>query len=302
MQVITETAIQRRKYWIEEIRKISVNFGNNSERLEKELSNEIKDKGTDALIDHLRLCGNMPESYGLNTTEEKQYSKYTDALLCETYKSLGFNSSVLKGRSDNGDVEAFTEDYDFVADAKAFRLSRTAKNQKDFKIQTMDKWKYGKQFAMVVCPIYHLPKKASQIYEQASSRNVCIFTYSHLAMLVSYSILDGKQKAEELIHKVFEVIPALNPSKNASQYWLAVNQTMLNFSKEIDGLWKLEKQAAVESIVAAKEEALTFLAEERKKIMCMSRAEAIRELIDNKIESRIRVINSVSDNGLLDIR
>ena len=127
-------------------------------------------------------------------------------------------------------------------------------------------------------------------------------SYSHLAMLVSYSILDGKQKAEELIHKVFEVIPALNPSKDASQYWLAVNKTMLNFSKEIDGLWKLEKQAAVESIVAAKEEALTFLAEERKKIMCMSREEAIRELIDSKIESRIRVINSVSDNVLLDIR
>ena len=49
MQVITETAIQRRKYWIEEIRKISGNFGNNSERLEKELSEEIKDKGTAAI-------------------------------------------------------------------------------------------------------------------------------------------------------------------------------------------------------------------------------------------------------------
>lgn len=303
MQVITETAIQRRKYWIEEIRKISGNFGNNSERLEKELSEEIKDKGTDALIDHLRLCGNMPESYGHDTSEEKQYSKYTDALLCETYKSLGLNSLVLKERANNGDVEAFAKNYSFVADAKAFRLSRTAKNQKDFKIQAMDGWKYGKPFAMVVCPIYQLPKRSSQIYEQASSSNVCIFTYSHLAVLVSYSILDGKQKAEELIHEVFEVIKALNPLQDASQYWLAVNKTMLNFSEVIDDLWKLEKQAAVESIVAAKKEALTFLAEEREKIMRMSHEEAIKELIQlHKIESRIRVINSVSDNGLLDIR
>ena len=78
---------------------------------------------------------------------------------------------------------------------------------------------------------------------------------------------------------------------------------MLNFSEAIDDLWKLEKQAAVESIVAAKKEALTFLAEEREKIMRMSHEEAIRELIQvHKIESRIRVINSVSDNGLLDIR
>jgi hypothetical protein len=159
----------------------------------------------------------------------------------------------------------------------------------------MDGWKYGKLFAMVVCPIYQLPKRSSQIYEQASSRNVCIFTYSHLAVLVSYSILDGKQKAEELIHEVFKVIKALNPSQDASQYWLAVNKTMLNFSEAIE--------AAVESIVAAKKEALTFLAEEREKIMRMSHEEAIRELIQvHKIESRIRVINSVSDNGLLDIR
>ena len=28
--------------------------------------------------------------------------------------------------------------YSLVADAKAFRLSRTAKNQKDFKVQAMD--------------------------------------------------------------------------------------------------------------------------------------------------------------------
>jgi hypothetical protein len=45
-----------------------------------------------------------------------------------------------------------------IADAKAFRLSRTAKNQKDFKIQAMDSWKRGKPFAMVVCPIYHKNK------------------------------------------------------------------------------------------------------------------------------------------------
>ena len=303
MKVISKAAIQRREYWIEEIRKISGNFGDNSERLENELSEEIKKEGAGSVIDHLRLSGDIPESYGHDTSEEKQYSKYTDALLSETYKSLGLRSLVLKERADAADVEAFAKDYSFVADAKAFRLSRTAKNQKDFKIQAMDGWKRGKPYAMVVCPIYQLPTKSSQIYEQASSRNVCIFTYSHLAMLVSYSLLDGKQKAEELIHEIFKVIPALNPSKDASQYWLAVNKTMLGFSSKIDDLWKLEKQAAVESIIAAKQEALSFLASEREKIMRMTHEEALKELIQvHKIESRIKVINSVSDNGLLGIR
>ncbi len=204
MKVITKEAIQRREYWVEEIRKISGNFGDNSERLENELSEEIKKEGTGSLIDHLRLSGDIPESYGHDTSEEKQYSKYTDALLSETYKSLGLKSLVLKERADAADVEAFARNYSFVADAKAFRLSRTAKNQKDFKIQAMDGWKRGKPYAMVVCPIYQLPTKSSQIYEQASSRNVCIFTYSHLAMLVSFSLLESKEKAEELIHEIFK--------------------------------------------------------------------------------------------------
>lgn len=64
-----------------------------------------------------------------------------------------------------------------------------------------------------------------------------------------------------------------------------------------------ENIAAVESIIAAKQEALTFLAAEREKIMRMSHEEALKELIQvHKIESRIKVINSVSDNGLLGIR
>lgn len=306
MKLISDAAIQRREYWIEEIRKVSGNFSDNSERLENELSKEIEKEGVNSLIDHLRLSGDIPESYGHDTSEEKQYSKYTDALLSETYKFLGLKSLVLKERADAADaadVEAFAKNYSFVADAKAFRLSRTAKNQKDFKIQAMDGWKRGKPYAMVVCPIYQLPTRSSQIYEQASSRNVCILTYSHLAMLVSYSLIDGKQKAEELIHEIFKIISALNPSKDASQYWIAVNKTMLGFSKKIDELWKLEKQAAVESIFIAKCEALTFLANEREKIMRMTHEEALKELIQiNKIEGRIKVINSVSDNGLLGIR
>lgn len=303
MKMISNAAIQKREYWIEEIRKLSGNFGDDSERLEKELANEIKKEGASSLIDHLRLSGDIPESYGHDTSEEKQYSKYTDALLSETYKLLGLRSLVLKERADAADVEAFATNYSFVADAKAFRLSRTAKNQKDFKIQAMDGWKRGKPYAMVVCPIYQLPTRSSQIYEQASTRNVCIFTYSHLAMLVSYSLLDSKQRAEELIHEIFKVIPALNPSKDASPYWLAVNKTMLGFSPKIEELWKLEKQAAVESITAAKEEALKYLANERDKIMRMSHDEALRVLIQvHKIENRIKVINSVSDNNLLGIR
>jgi len=58
-----------------------------------------------------------------------------------------------------------------------------------------------------------------------------------------------------------------------------------------------------ESIAISKEEALTFLAQEREKIMRMSHNEALRELIKlHKIESRMKTINAVSDKGLFTIQ
>ena len=302
-KIIAEKAIKNRQYWIEEIRKLSGNFGDDSDKLEKELETEIKKIGISSLIDHLRLCGNIPESYGHDTSEEKLYSKYTDCLLSLAYSSLGLKSLVLKERADAADVEAFAKDYSFVADAKAFRLSRTAKNQKDFKVQAMHGWKRGKPYAMVVCPIYQLPTSSSQIYQQATTQNVCIFTYSHLALLLSYSQVEGQVKAQQLLKKIFETIKALNPSKNATDYWLAVNKTILSFSKKIQPIWDIEKGVATESISIAKEEALTFLAQEREKIMRMSHKEALKELIKvHKIESRIKTINAITDNGLFTLK
>ncbi|SFF54154.1 HindIII family type II restriction endonuclease [Thermoflexibacter ruber] len=302
-KVISDKAIKRREYWVEEIRKLSGDFGSDTEKLEKELETEVKKNSVSSLIDHLRLCGNIPESYGHDTSEEKLYSKYTDCLLSLTYTALGLKSLVLKERADAADVEAFAKDYSFVADAKAFRLSRTAKNQKDFKVQAMHDWKRGKPYAMVVCPIYQLPTSSSQIYQQATTQNVCIFTYSHLALLLSYSEVEGQAKAQQLLKKIFDIVQALNPSKNASDYWLAINKTMLSFSKKIQSLWDIEKGVATESIAVAKDEALTFLAQEREKIMRMSHQEALKELIKvHKIESRIKTISAISDNGLFTLK
>ena len=302
-KIISDKAIKTRQYWIEEIRKLSLNFGNNIDKLEKELEAEIKKNGVPSLIDHLRLCGNIPESYGHDTSEEKLYSKYTDCLLSLAYTAIGLKSLVLKERADAADVEAFAKDYSFVADAKAFRLSRTAKNQKDFKVQAMHGWKRGKPYAMVVCPIYQLPTSSSQIYQQATTQNVCIFTYSHLAVLLSYSEKEGQTKAQQLLKKIFETVETLNPSKNATDYWLAINKTILSFSKAIEPLWSIEKEVVTESIAISKEEALTFLAQEREKIMRMSHNEALRELIKlHKIESRMKTINAVCDKGLFTIQ
>ena len=299
-RLITEQQIEKRKYWIEEISRLSGNFGVDAERGEQEVSQEIETAGIESLLGHLRLCGAIPERYGHDTSEEKLYSKYTDVLIHEAYTAVGFTSLVLKERADVADVECVCPGYSFVADAKAFRLSRTAKNQKDFKVQAMDNWKHGKPYAMVVCPVYQLPSRTSQIYQQAATRSVCIATYTHLSVLVRYAVRFNQAMALDLVHELFRTVEAMNPSKDASSYWQAVNRTFIGFDSAINDMWREEKIASDESINISKEEALTFLASERERIMKLSREEAITEVLKwRKLENRIQAVRAVADNGIL---
>jgi len=302
-KIISEQSLYRRRFWVEEIKKLSGNFIDDYTKLETELKSEIHNEGVLALIDHLRLCGSIPEAYNHDSSEEKLYSKYTDCLLSLSFQAIGLKSLVLTERADSADVEAFGNGYSFIADAKSFRLSRTAKNQKDFKVQAMHSWKRDKLNAMIVCPIYQLPNSSSQIYKQATVNDVCVFTFSHLALILCFSEKEGKDKAQELLYQFFKTVPLLNPSKSATDYWLAINRTMLAFSKDIEQLWTLEKQASSESIEIAKNEDLTYLAQQREKIMRLNHEEALNELIRvHKIDNKIRIINSISDNGIFTIK
>jgi hypothetical protein len=301
-EVLTPEAVQRRQFWVGEIAKISGKFGDDSAKVERELVAELKRDGVSALLDHLHLCGSIPEHYGHDSSEEKLYSKYTDALLASTFSHIGLTSLVLAERADSADVEAVAENYSLVADAKVFRLSRTAKNQKDFKIEALHVWKRGKPHAMVVCPIYQLPARTSQIYQQAIARNVCIFSYAHLAVLVEFSDLVGKKQATQLLLTILKCAERLNPTKDSVAYWSCINRAMLDSNSAIRPIWQGEKLATIESIAAAKEEALTILAQERERIMRMSKEEAIKTLIDDRnLHGREKVIRALGDNNIMSI-
>jgi type II restriction enzyme len=300
LRFISDRCLARRTYWIGEIEKISGDFGADARKLEKELADEIARDGEEALVDHLRLCGAIPERYGHDTSEEKLYSKYTDVLLAEAFGKLGVTCTVIQERADSADVEGKIDEITFVADAKAFRLSRTAKNQKDFKVQAMDIWRRDKEFSILVCPFYQLPARASQIYAQAIARNVCILTYSHLAVLVRHHA-NGGHNVIKILHAILSVVRALQPTKNAASYWIGVNGALLRFGTAIELLWREEKLASLESIAVVKEEALRGLSEERTKILSMSREEAIKYLLEkSKFRSKEAQIRSITDNGLLD--
>ncbi|HZG52172.1 MAG TPA: HindIII family type II restriction endonuclease [Pyrinomonadaceae bacterium] len=299
-KIITTAQIIKRLYWIDKISRLSGNFGDDAQKVEEEISKEIVNEGADVLLGHLRLCGAIPESYGHDTTEEKLYSKYTDIVIHESFLAMGFVSNVLKERADVADVECVANDFSFVADAKAFRLSRTAKNQKDFKVQAMDRWKHGKPYAIVVCPVYQLPATKSQIYQQAGAQSVCVGTYSHLTVIVRYALATSQQNAIALMHEIFLTVEAMNPSKSAIDYWQTLNRRMLSFDGLIREIWQEEKEASIEAIQISRNIALTYLSTQRERIMRMSKEEAVAEILKSmNLDNRIRVIQAISDNGIL---
>lgn len=133
--MITNSQLDSRKLIVEKIVKFGKtnnSFGENSQAIEHVIGEEIQVGGNESLLGHLRLCGAIPEQYGHDTSDEKLYSKYTDIVIHNVFVKIGFQSIVLKERADVADVECVCDKYSFVADAKAFRLSRTAKKSEGF--------------------------------------------------------------------------------------------------------------------------------------------------------------------------
>ena len=148
--------------------------------LEEQFSEITKDKLSSSLLE----CGIIPELLEHDSSEEKLWAKYCDILLAQTWTHLSIPAEVLRARGDSADVFGRTHNCSIVGDAKAFRLSRTAKNQKDFKVQALDDWRKSNTYACLVSPLYQYPQRASQIYGQAIERNVTLLSHTHLKFLL----------------------------------------------------------------------------------------------------------------------
>lgn len=138
--------------------------------------------------------GIIPEDIPYDSSEEKLYAKSADIVLAKAFQELGLRSSVNRERANCADVVARSDAYGYslVGDAKAFRLSRTAKNQKDFKVKSMVDWRGDHDYAVLVCPYYQYPRSASQIFAQAIDGNVLLFSWEHLSLLIEEGIEEGE--------------------------------------------------------------------------------------------------------------
>ena len=126
--------------------------------------------------------GTIPEDIGHDSTEEKLYTKASDILFAKALKEMNLEVSVLTQRADCADIVAQSHyhRYSLVGDAKAFRLSRTAKNAKDFKVTSMAHWRGDCDYSVLACPYYQYPKSNSQIYKDALDNNISLFSWEYL--------------------------------------------------------------------------------------------------------------------------
>ncbi len=249
------------------------------------VADAIADIDTALLLEHLDEGGLIPERFDHDSTEEKLFAKYCDALLTRALGELGLKAQLIEERADAADVLASYGNYKLVSDAKAFRLSRTAKNQKDFKVEALNQWRKGADYACLVCPLYQYPTSSSQIYLQARAYNVTLLSYTHLAFLIRH------RPEPSSLQPLWEVAKTTPEGKSATAYWSAVIQAV----NKITGTNAKEWDAAVESAAALlprqAAEQIAFWEAQKARIMEMSPDAAKLELIAAlKIESKIAVI------------
>lgn len=239
---------------------------------------------TSALIE----CGVMPEIFVHDSSEEKLWAKYSDILLSLSLNHLGIPSEVIRMRGDSADVLGRNYAYSIVGDAKTFRLSRTAKNQKDFKIKALDDWRRANDYALLLGPLSQFPCNRSQIYVQTIERNVTLLSYVHLTFLLEHHTDSDDLEQLWQTGRRLAASFARNEHKNASIYWAEIDRIVCHIvrcpSSELNACKKIEKQKRTNLGV----EGIQYWQSKIKEYRSLSKEEAIRRLIKaDKIEAKI---------------
>lgn len=250
-------------------------------------------------VEIVKQIGIIPEKYEHDSTHEKLYAKMSDCVISIIFKNLGFQTIVLTERADAADVtgKSIFHGYEFVADAKVFRLSRTAKNQKDFKIQSMNHWKGDANFAVLVAPFYQYPNTSSQIFKQVLDTGVALSSFEHLLFLLTHNIKETKdislRPMFEYPKKVARAVSAAN-AKKAKNVFDGLDNSICKISRVAKKDLLAFKKRFMTSFVSqrAKEEKEYWLCE-IEKIKQLTLEEARTALIESK--KILSKINSIEE-------
>lgn len=203
---------------------------------------------------------------------------------------LGIESNVLRTRGNSADVYGKAKSYTIVGDAKTFRLSRTAKNQKDFKVKALDDWRREDTYAVLVSPLLQYPTNKSQIYSQAIERNVTLISYTHLKLLLDYH---NNLNLEEIwnIGKRLLMTSSKEQYEHSRLYWKEVDKTLCQVAGVSDEVMHKYKQIEIENTRKFEQEGIEYWKNVIEHYKNLSKDEAVSKLIKSeKIEEKIKTI------------
>jgi hypothetical protein len=254
--------------------------------LERELAKVSKQELSEFIIE----CGILPEMFHHDSSEEKLWAKYSDIVLAKCFTYLGINSIVLRTRGNSADVFGKAPTYTIVGDAKTFRLSRTAKNQKDFKVKALDDWRREDTYAVLVSPLLQYPTNKSQIYNQAIERNVTLISYTHMKLLLDSS---SSHNLEELWNIGNRLKTGLTKDQYeySRLYWQEMDRTICQIVGVKEETIHKYKQLEIENTRIFGQEGIEYWNSIIESYKNLSKEDAVKKLIKaEKIEEKIRTI------------
>jgi hypothetical protein len=242
------------------------------------------------LSENLIDCGILPEMFAHDSSEEKLWAKFSDILLAKSLNFLGIESEVLGARGNSADVFGKTQNYTIVGDAKTFRLSRTAKNQKDFKVNALDTWRKGDNYALLLAPLAQFPNTKSQIYSQSIEKNVTLVSYTHFHFLLDFHTNQDLQSLWETGNNLSRITDKLG-WQTSSIYWNAIDKKVCEITGQNLEVLAKYKQIEVEKTKEIGNEGIAYWKNKIAGFHKLSKEEAIRLLIKSeKIEAKIKTI------------
>lgn len=245
-------------------------------------------------IELISQIGAIPEDIGHDSSEEKLYTKVSDILLAKSLLEMNLEAKVLTQRADCADVVAQSHfhKYSLVGDAKAFRLSRTARNAKDYKVSSMALWRGDSEYSVLVCPYFQYPKSNSQIYKEALSGNVTLFSWEYIYILLKSGIKETASVNISTLWNQSAVISQTTPISASKKSFLV--QQDYNIAKII-GITPNEFyqyfQNIKDIIIERSNAEIQYYEHEIERVNGLNREEAIEELLKTlRIDSKIATI------------
>lgn len=243
--------------------------------------------------------GVIPENIAHDSSEEKLYSKTSDIIFAKALECIGFDVQVLRERANAADIVARSKyhGYSLVGDAKAFRLSRTAKNAKDFKVDSMDRWRGSEDFSVLACPYFQYPTRKSQIYKEALDSNVMLFSWEWLYIMLKEGIEETPRDNLKDVWNLSAMIAQRTTVANTTECFMPEqdkgicrllgisDERYTKYFSEIKGRLRMRGQAEI-----------LYYESEIQRVKNMDKDEAIKELLERmNLESKIEQIRGFID-------